>query len=302
MRWTKALTFSSSDLVLGPNGDLFALEASGYHAGDQGHLHSFDTATGAVKSGELTVEGLYHAVILKSGATFAQTYNETAGYGLSRFDQPTGTTPAWAKLAGGDRTAISPQGDLVEVVVGAGNPAPALDVVDLDPVTGDQKWHYTLDATLSGPAMAIDSDGTIYVAAGTGSGLHLIHLSATGALLSDQATTSARYPSRIILGPTTVTVASQFVNAYAANGFVLEKATLAPPANYTAPCGEPQAVDSTDAIYWSCDGGVQATEADGSPIGAWPGRVSFQIVLGPDAAAYEVPAAYFAANQLMKLN
>jgi outer membrane protein assembly factor BamB len=142
MRWTKALTFSASDLVLGPNGDLFALEASGYHAGDQGHLHSFDTATGAVKSGELTVEGLYHAVILKSGATFAQTYNETAGYGLSRFDQPTGTTPAWAKLAGGDRTAISPQGDLVEVVVGAGNPAPALDVVDLDPVTGDQKWHY----------------------------------------------------------------------------------------------------------------------------------------------------------------
>jgi len=132
--------------------------------------------------------------------------------------------------------------------------------------------------------------------------LHLIHLSKTGDLLSDQASTSARYPSRIILGPTTVSVASQFVNAYAANGFVLEKATLTPPANYTAPCGEPQAVDSTDAIYWSCDGGVQATEADGTPIGAWPGRVSFQIVLGPNAAAYEVPAAYFAANQLMKLN
>ncbi len=120
--------------------------------------------------------------------------------------------------------------------------------------------------------------------------------------MTDQSTSSARYPSRIILGSKTLTVASQFVNAYQANGFVLDKATLSAPANYTAPCGEPQAVDATDAIYWSCDGGVQATEADGTPIGAWPGRVSFQIVLGPNAAAYEVPAAYFAANQLMKLN
>ncbi|HEY0253281.1 MAG TPA: hypothetical protein VGC41_17225, partial [Kofleriaceae bacterium] len=92
MRWTKALAFSASDLVLGPNGDLFALEASGYHAGDEGHLYSFDPETGSQRNGELTVPGLYHAIILKSGETFAQTYNETDGYGLAKFGQPTGST------------------------------------------------------------------------------------------------------------------------------------------------------------------------------------------------------------------
>lgn len=302
VRWKVATSFTPGDLVLGPSGDLYVLEASGYHAGDEGHLYAFDTATGTQRDGELTVEGLYHVVMTADGKVFAQTYNETDGYGLAMFGQATGATPTWSKTAGGDRTAISPHGDqLVEVNVGTGSAAPPLDVVALDPATGDQRWHYTLDATLRGPAMAIDDDGSVFVAAGTDSGLHLIHLSKSGDLLSDQATSSARYPSRIVIGPSSLSIASQYVNAYEANGFVLDKRTMSAPANYTAPCGEPTAVDATDAIYWACPGGIQATEMDGTPIGAWPGDTTFQVVIGP-AGAYEVPAPYYAGNQLMKLN
>ena len=288
------------EITIGPDGDLYSVATSTTDA-TQSKLVSFDGKTGASRSGAQAITGLARIVMASDGSIYALTYTAAAGYGFQALPAM-GASPRWTATAAGDVYAVSPHGDAIAMVdVGAGNPAPPLDVVSLDPATGTKRWHYTLDAALMSPVIAIDTDGTTYVSASeAGSNLHLIRLSATGTLQQDLLVSSLTYPSRILISANTVTVSCQ-TQEYTGAGFTIEKSTGNLPDGWTTPCGEPEAVDNNDQVYWSCDGGIQGTNAAGVATGSWPGMYTGQVVLAPNSTAYAVPAAYFAAQQLFRI-
>jgi PQQ-like domain len=298
---TLEANWAYGEVTIGPDGDLYAVATMGSGATAAAKLVSFDGKTGVSRSGSQSITGLARILMPADGSIYALTYTETDGYGFQALPAM-GATPRWTKTIAGDAYAVSPHGDAIAMVdVGAGTPAPALDVVSLDPATGTQRWHYTLDAALMSPTIAIDTDGTTYVSASlAGSGLHLIRLSSTGTLLQDLLVDSLTYPSRILIGTNTVSVSCQ-TPQYTGAGFTIEKSTGDLPTGWTTPCGEPEAVDKNDQVFWGCDGGIQATNAAGQATGGWQGNYTFQVVLAPNNTAYAVPAAYFAANQLFRI-
>lgn len=304
VRWhvTLDMGWSYGELTLGPDGNVYAVATAGSGASAQAKLVGFDGKTGAALSGSAPIPGLARILMPADGTIYALTYTEAAGYGTQALPGM-GAAPRWTKAQGGDAYAIAPDGSaLAMVIVGAGNPAPPYEVVSLDPATGAERWHYTLDAALtSSPVIAIDADGTTYIAAsGNGSNLHLLKLSKTGAPVWDVVADSLTYPSRILIGPTTASVSCQ-TPSYDGAGFTLDKASGAQPAGWSAPCGEPEAVDAHDILYWGCNGGIQAANAAGQAVGGWSGNYTFQVVLAPNSTAYAVPAAYFADHQLFRI-
>ena len=251
MRWHVPLDASTSygELALGPDGDVYAVATTGSGTTASARIVAFDGKTGTARTGSAPIEGLARILLPADGSIYALTYTEAAGYGLQAYTGM-GAAPRWTKPQGGDAYAISPAGDaLAMIVVGAGTPAPPLSIVSLDPATGAERWHHTLDAQLTAsPTIAIDHDGTTYVAVSqNGSNLHLIRLSSAGVVLSDLVADSLTYPSRILIGATTVSVSCQTPNYYGA-GFTVEKATNDLPASWAAPCGEPEAIDANETI------------------------------------------------------
>jgi hypothetical protein len=133
-----------------------------------------------------------------------------------------------------------------------------------------------------------------------GRDLYVMKYSAGGDVLWSSYAPSLTWPRRILIGAHTVTVACQ-APQYQGTGITVHKSDGQQPFGGTTPCGEPQAIDANDVIYWGCDGGVQAATPTGQIRGGWEGRYTFQVVLGPDGAAYHVPAAYFADHQLIRI-
>lgn len=293
------------NLNLGPDGNVYAhtdrTTSTDPTYTYESKVFSWDSATGAPRTPTTPIDGLGSILLPPDGSVYGMTYTEEAGYGLYAKSSLT-AAPRWTKTEGGDAYALSPAGDmLVTVTVPPDNGAH--DVVAFDPQTGAEKWRYHVDATLvSSPTLAIDDDGTVYAALSKqGSDLTVVRLSKTGAVEWTHVEPSITYPSRILLGSETFTVAAQTPSS-GYTGIVLTKATGAPPADAVTPCGEPQAVDSNDVIYWSCESGsMQATTPLGEVVGSWTTRFTFQIVLGPDGAAYDVPAAYFADHELFRI-
>ncbi|NVB84672.1 MAG: PQQ-binding-like beta-propeller repeat protein [Kofleriaceae bacterium] len=305
MRWKTTLEtgWSTGPLALGPDGNVYAHADKSTMSGStytyQSKVFVWDAETGAPITATPAVDGLGGILLPPDGSVYGMTYTEEAGYGLYA-KSSLGAAPRWTKAEGGDAYALSPAGDmLVTITVPKTGPH---EVVAFEPQTGAEKWRYPVDAALvSSPTLAIDSDGTIYVALSKrGSDLTVVRLSKAGAVEWTHVEPSITYPSRILVGRDTITIAAQTPN-YGYAGVVLTKVTGARPAGATTPCGEPQAVDSADVIYWSCDSGIKATTPLGASVGSWTGRFTFQIVLGPDGSAYDVPAAYFADHQLFRI-
>ncbi|HVK84638.1 MAG TPA: hypothetical protein VM513_11055 [Kofleriaceae bacterium] len=290
-------------LTLGPDGHLYAIDESGPTDARVTKLVSFDTATGAARGAPVTVADLTQFTMAVDGTIYLQTWSENAGYGLQSLPS-IDAAPTWTKSAAGWQFALSPAGDqLVMTIDDETNNTAPLQVAAIDPATGADRWTTQLGATATGsPTLAIDADGTIYVAASqNGSNLTIYRLGASGAVQWGSVIESLTWPSRILIGSSTVTIAAQFGAAYVGAGVALTKTAGQLPADFEMPCGEPKAIDANDHVYWGCDGGVQVATTSGAPITGWEGRYSAQIVLGPDGSAYHVPAAYFADHQLFRI-
>lgn len=290
-------------LTLGPDGHLYAIDESGPTDARVAKLVSFDAATGAMRGTPQTIANLTQFTMAVDGTIYTQTWSDADGYALQA--RPAiDASPTWTKAGAGWQFALSPAGDQVVMIVDdeSDNTAP-LRVVGLDRATGTERWTTTLDQTATGsPTLAIDTDGTIYVAASAnGSDLTIHKLSAAGAIQWGSAIESLTWPRRIIIGSSTVTIGAQWGSAYVGAGVALTKAGGQIPADFEMPCGEPEAIDADDHVYWGCDGGVQVANTSGAPIAGWEGRYSGQIVLGPDGSAYHIPAAYFADHQLFRI-
>lgn len=306
VRWMSPVEtgWSAFDLNLGPDGNVYAhtdrTTSTSPTYTYESKVFAWDTVTGTPLTSPPPVDGLGSILLPPDGSVYGMTYTEEAGYGLyakSSID----AAPRWSKTEGGDAYALSPAGDMLVTITVPPNSG-AHDVVAFDPQSGAERWRYHVDAALvSSPTLAIDDDGTVYVALSKqGSDLTVIRLSKTGQVEWTHVEPSITYPSRILVGDDTITLAAQTPNSYY-EGIVLTKVTGVPPTGASTPCGEPQAVDESDVIYWSCDSGIQATTPLGESVGSWPGRFTFQIVLGPDGTAYDVPAAYFADHELFRI-
>jgi hypothetical protein len=289
------------DLALGPDGHLYAVASRGSGTASEAKLVSWDAATGAARPGSPPIAGLARILLPPDGRIYALTYTQAAGYGLAAYDA-VDTAPRWTLPEGGDAYAVSPGGEALAFVAvpPAGTTGHTLVVVD--PADGRERWRRALDPTLtSSPVIAIDHDGASYVSMSrNGRDLYVMKYSAGGDVLWSSYAPSLTWPRRILIGAHTVTVACQ-APQYQGTGITVHKSDGQQPFGGTTPCGEPQAIDANDVIYWGCDGGVQAATPTGQIRGGWEGRYTFQVVLGPDGAAYHVPAAYFADHQLIRI-
>jgi outer membrane protein assembly factor BamB len=294
--------WSIYDLSLGADGHLYGVATRGSGATAEAKMVSWDSSTGASRPGSAPIAGLSGLLLPPDGSIYTLMYSQATGYGLEARTGMTGA-PRWTKSFGGDAYALSPAGDTLVVITVPMTAGSAHEAVALDPATGAEKWRYTIDATLiTSPTLAIDVDGRTYLAMSkSGRDLTIMRLSPTGALEWTHVEPYLTYPSRILLGKhDTVAIAAQTQNYYGA-GVVLTKGTGNWPPNTTLPCGEPQAIDSNDVLYWGCEGGIQATTQNGTIVQGWEGRDTFSIVLGPSGALYHVPAAYFADHQLFRI-
>ena len=305
VRWMAPVDagWTAYNLNLGPDGIVYAhtdrTVGTSPTYSYESKVSAWDAATGATRTGSATIDGLGSILLPPDGSVYGMTYTEEAGYGLYAASSMS-ASPRWTKTEGGDAYALSPAGDmLVTIAVPETGPH---DVIAFDPQSGAEKWRYHVDAALvSSPTLAIDGDGSVYIALSKrGNDLTVIRLSKAGVVEWSHVEPSITYPSRILVGSETIALAAQTPSSYY-TGVVLTKATGARPTGATTPCGEPQAIDANDVIYWSCDSGIQAATPLGASVGAWTGRFTFQIVLGPGGAAYDVPAAYFADHQLFRI-
>lgn len=300
-RWRTSLEagWSPSDLALGPDGNVYAVATTGSGDTMQGKIVGFRASDGTALPGSAPIAGLWSILMPPGGGLYAMTYTTAAGYGMQAFDSIGHSR--WTLTKGGDQYALSPAGDAFAViVVGAGNPAPPLELDVLAPSDGHELWHYTFAAGLGTPALAFDTDGSIYASASeNGSNLHVLKLSSDGQLVYDRTISTLTWPSRIVVGASAIAIGAQNGQDFA--GIALQKSDGMPPPNASTPCGDPQAIDSADEIFWSCNNGIESTTPAGAVIGSWTGQFTFQIVLGPDGTAYDVPAAYFAAMQLYRI-
>ena len=286
-------------LVLGPDGNVYTVATMG-SPDTIGKILSWSSANGSARPETSPIPGLYAIVFAADGRFVEQTYTQAAGYGTQLRAATGGQTWIWPR--GGDATALSPAGDAIAIMtVPSGNPQPPLELVVLHPGDGSEAWHYTFAADLQSPAVAIDADGTVFAAVSqNGSHLHVLKFSPSGQLAWDRDIASLTWASRILVGAQAIVIAAQNGQSFA--GIGLQKSDGMPPANSQLTCGEPQAIDKNDVVYWSCDNGQQATTPDGAFVASWSGNTTFQIVLAPDGSAYDVPAAYFASHQLFRIN
>lgn len=300
-RWRITLDASTflDDVSLAANGDIYALARDNQFPPQAlPRLVSFDPATGAQRNGTLILEGAFEAVVNQDGTAYLATFTEAAGYRLAKHKLGT-NAELWSRL-GGSEFAVAPSGDVVVIEEVVGPSSVPYKVVSLDPDTGIERWHHELVPELTSSAtIAIDSDGSIYVAA-SGATLHVLKLSPNGDLVWERVTDSFVFPSALVLGSDSVSVACQAAQSFA--GFTIQKVDGNANPAAVQPCfGRPSAVDSDGVIYWTCNGGVQAADSLGTIVGGWPGAFTFQVVLGPNGAAYEVPASVSADHTLFRI-
>ncbi len=300
-RWSTPIDagWSMYDLDLGPDGNVYAVATMGSGDTMQSKIVVYRGSDGTALPGSDLIPGLYTVLMPPTGGIFGLTYTMAAGYGTVAYDAI--GHQRWVMTQGGDAYAVSPAGDaLAMIAVGSGNPAPPLELLVVDPSDSHELWHYTFAAGLGTPTLAIDGDGTVFAAVSeNGSNLHVMRFAPGGQLQYDRTISTLTWPSRILVGHDAIAIGAQNSQDFA--GIGLQKSDGMPPANSQLTCGDPQAIDSNDVVYWSCNNGTQATTPSGGFVASWTGEFSFQIVLGPDGSAYDVPAAYFSAMNLYKI-
>jgi hypothetical protein len=299
-RWQTTGAAGFSDLNLGADGHLYAVGAVGSGPNpDELAIVSYDTS-GVFRGASAPTPGLYKLLMPADGSLYALTYTQADGYRTRAFDGL--GSPRWDSPHGGDAIAASPSGDLLILVdAPSGDPRPPRTVIALDTRDAGVRWRHELDPAYGTPALAIDDDGSVYVAVSEyGTDLHVLRFSANGSVLWDYHDPAMTWPRQIAVGQDIIAVATQ-VSGYQFAGVTLEKTTGRTPSGAVWSCGEPQAIDPSDVIYWSCPDGVRATTGDRRTVASWPGRYTFAIVIGPGGAVYHVPAAYFADHQLFRI-